>query len=109
MPPTSNCKTRSPVSTCCCAARDKQGLRCALPKMSLTSQSLPIPRTREETQVPSALSSSLCPEIVEEKASEPSGFAGPKEPTTRKPWCKNPTESTSLYVKLPCPSVSTSY
>jgi len=38
--------------------------------MSVAPQSLLIPQIREKTQVPSALSSSLCPENAEKKASE---------------------------------------
>jgi hypothetical protein len=52
--------------------------------MSVTPQSLPIP----QTQVPSAPSSSLCPEKNSEKASEAiSEWLHWPYPTTRKPWC----------------------
>ena len=63
--------------------------------MSLTPQSLPIPQTREETQAPSALSSSLCPEKNAE--GQRSRWlvriyfadlrASLAYATTRKPWC----------------------
>jgi hypothetical protein len=65
MPPKSSSKTSSPVWTCCLGARDNQDWRCTHPKMSVTLQSLLIP----QTQVPSAPSSSSCPERTQ-KASE---------------------------------------
>src|SRR5215211_4763046 len=79
--------------------------------MSLTSQSLPIPRTREETQVPSAPSSSLCPENAEGQRSRVRVASLALEPTTRKPWCKSnrvplcqATLSIGLYLLLEGPN-----
>jgi hypothetical protein len=43
-------------------SKGQPGLSLHPQKMSMSSQSLPIPQTREETQVSSAPSSTLCPE-----------------------------------------------
>jgi hypothetical protein len=62
-PPTEVLGRDSPKDTP--AVLNNLGLRCIHPKMSVRPQSLPIP----QIQVPSAASSSLCPEITQ-KASE---------------------------------------
>jgi hypothetical protein len=90
-------------------SKGQSGLTLHHPKMSLTPQSLPIP----QTQVPSAPSSSLCPDNAEGQRSRwlvRIYFADLRASLACATTLRRGDQLTECSMsRLPCPSVSTSY